>query len=108
MTQAVKIPIRFAAPVELPAPVFPTVHLIAKPVNGPIVEAVPCADAQGYCKGRWLVVERDPENNLIRESLSTYACAKLAFDAYWCATADDPLEFEAWIAPIWATDIEAA
>lgn len=99
--------IRFPEPVSTPAPLSST-HLIAshRP-DGHLIEAVPCADTAGYYKGRWLVVERDPLRNLIRESTASYACARLAFDAYWYASADDPLDFEAWVSPIWATFIAA-
>ena len=94
--------IRFPTPVELPSPGVPAI-LIAKPLDGHIVEAVRCADQSGYYAGRWLVVERDPVRNLIRESTGSFAHPRLAFDAYWYASADDPLEFEAWVSPLWAT-----
>jgi hypothetical protein len=99
-------------PTETPAPLPSPAHLIAKPDNGHLIEAVLCSvsgedtpAAQAYYKGRWLVVERDPARNLVRESTATYACARLAFDAYWYASADDPLDWEAWVTPIWATSL---
>ena len=102
MNQAVRTLPRFE-PVKTLAPLPSPTHLIAKPVNGHLIEAVPCSDTQGYYKGRWLVVERDTVNNLIRESTGSFAHPRLAFDAYWYASADDPLEFEAWVSPLWAT-----
>lgn len=98
--------IRFHEPVELPLPGSPTILIADHRSDGHIVEAVPCADTQGYYAGRWLVVERDPSANLIRESTATYAHPKLAYYAYWHASADDPLDFEAWVSPIWATAFE--
>jgi hypothetical protein len=114
VNQAVRTLPRFE-PVETPAPLPSPTHLIAKPVNGHLIEAVPCSvsdedtpAAQAYYKGRWLVVERDPVNNLIRESTGSFAHPRLAFDAYWYASADDPLEFEAWVSPVWATFMAVA
>jgi hypothetical protein len=111
VNQAVRTLPRFE-PAETPAPLTSPVHLIAKPVNGHLIEAVPCSvsdedtpAAQAYYKGRWLVVERDAARSLIRESTATYACAKLAFDAYWYASTDDPLDWEAWVSPIFATSL---
>jgi hypothetical protein len=101
-------------PVEAPAIGSPVI-LIAKPVNGHTVEAVPCTvadDASNYVKayyqGRWLVVERDPATDLVRESTGTYADERAAYYAYWYASADEPLDFEAWISPLFATSIEEA
>jgi hypothetical protein len=58
---------------------------------------------KAYYATRWLVVERDPLNNRIRESTGTYADALAAYGAYWYASEDDPLEWEAWVSPLFAT-----
>jgi hypothetical protein len=111
VNQAIRTLSRFE-PAETPAPISSPVDLIAKPVNGHLIEAVPCSvsdedtpAAQAYYKGRWLVVERDAARSLIRGSTATYASAKLAFDAYWYASADDPLDWETWVSPIFATSL---
>jgi hypothetical protein len=90
-------------------------HLIAKTVIGHTIEAVRCSvtdDDSDYVKAyyadRWLVVERDPLNNIVRESTGSFASPKAAFNAFWYATADDPLDFEDWITPIWATFAQVA
>jgi hypothetical protein len=111
VNQAVRTLSRFE-PVSTPAPLS---HSIATPTNGHTIEAVRCfvgddeSDCvKAYYANRWLVVERDPLNNLIRESTGTYADVGAAFAAYWYASADEPLEFEAWVAPIFATHVSEA
>jgi hypothetical protein len=101
--------IRFYEPVELSLPTAAS-HPIAKPLNGHIIEAVRCSASndesdfvKAYYTTRWLVVERDPFTNLVRESTATYANAKAAFNAYWYATDAYPLDWEAWISPLFAT-----
>jgi hypothetical protein len=107
VNQAVRTLSRFE-PLETAAPLPSPTHLIAKPVNGHLIEAVLCADTQGYYKGRWLVVERDPILNLIRESTASYADERAAYYAYWYACASEPLDFEAWVSPLFATFTAAA
>jgi hypothetical protein len=114
VNQAVRFPIRFHAPVELPSPAVPAVP-IAKPLNGHTIETVRCSIAddesdfvKAYYATRWLVVERDPANGLIRESTGTYADERAAYYAYWHASADEPLDFEPWVSLIFATHAAAA
>lgn len=109
MNQAVRN-YRFFEPISTPAP-----HLIAKTVIGHTIEAVRCSvtdDDSNYVKAyyadRWLVVERNHESNLVRESTLSFASPKAAFNAYWYATADDPLDFDDWVAPCWATFAQVA
>jgi hypothetical protein len=100
--------IRFCEPVEVPAAVsqiLPIAHGVGN-CSHLITEAVAFVwsdDLPSWYKGRWIVRQRDTDNNLIRESTATYADAKAAFNAYWYASEDDPLDFEPWVAPIWAS-----
>lgn len=116
MNQAIRTLPRFE-PVELPAPLpSPSARLVAdhRP-DGHVVEALPCRVGEDdpqwiktYFSSRWLLVERDPQCNLIRESTASYASQGAAYGAYWYANADDPLEFEPWVSPLFATHVEAA
>jgi hypothetical protein len=73
-------------------------HIITEAVAFPHHDDLP-----SWYKGRWLVRQRDTRTQYVRESTATYPDSRAAFNAYWYASADDPVEFEAWVAPCWAS-----
>jgi len=73
-------------------------HLVTEAVALPWHDDLPA-----YYKGRWLLRQRNTRDNLIRESTDTFPCAKLASYAHWYPDPEDPIEWEAWVAPIWAS-----
>ncbi len=112
MNQTVRVPIRFyepqvSTPKETPAPIseaLPVAHGVGRSKHI-ITEAVAFAwhdDLPSWYKDRWILRQRDTAANLIRESTETFLCAKLAFNAYWYPV-DEPVEWEAWTAPMWAS-----
>lgn len=108
MNQTVRNPIPSFEPIEQPAPIS-TVIQIAKGCGNSaclITEAVqfaPSEDLPSWFSGRWVLRQRHTTANLIRESTATYATSKEASYAYWYVWLDDPVDWEPWVAPAWAT-----
>jgi hypothetical protein len=98
MTRAVTVSITDSTPVEAPIQITTVVPTLLATRHGNSVEAVPSYEG-------WLIRERDPAHNLIRESTQTFACAGEAYDAWWSGA---PVDFEAWIAPMWVTPVVEA
>lgn len=109
MNQAVRTLTRFSEPVSTPDPLS---HLIGNRKGcrtdpNRVVEAVLYLpqedDPRAGLGDNWIIRERDPDRNILRESTDLYASAQQAYDAYWTGA----VAFEAWISPLFATSVAA-
>jgi hypothetical protein len=100
VNQAVRTLHRFE-PADLPAPLS---HPIASG-SRKIVEAVRYLphedDPRAILGENWIIRERDEANNILRESTELYSSADGAYYAYWYG--DEPVAFEPWVSPLFAT-----
>jgi hypothetical protein len=108
VNQARQFDIRFATPVEAPDDVSRETLARAygtAPVTIGSAYGKAVVEARQIGWDKWIVVELDHDQNLIRESTDTFTSAKLAawHWAYDGSMFDEPMAFEAWVTPMWAT-----
>lgn len=113
MNQALRLPIRFYEPIEPALSPSPST-IIAKAADGSVLaEAVRYRisedDAPAYrehFKNRWMIVEHNRERTLIRESTDSFSDPADA--RYWYWSGPEPIEWEAWISPLFSSGEIAA
>lgn len=101
--------IRFCEPASTPAPLPHPIANRRGCLSDPnrVVEAVRYAphedDPRAVLGDNWIIRERDPDRNILRESTALYASADGAYHAYWMGE----VVFEAWVSPLYATSTQS-